>query len=351
MRLDRLMRRSFGSSIIEHTRKGEDLPLLTTFFAIASAADRQGREDVFCVVTDTNINRIWVAREPARCRIRYRAPTPLTRQRLMQYGIPADRIHLTGFPLPLENVATAAEDLRRRIPVLDAWGAFLRGYGRMLDAELGPLPAPHARPLSITFAVGGAGAQAELARDIVRGLAGQLREGRMRLNLVAGVRSEVERHFRRTIGELGLESEIGRSIHESEIGRSIHLLLAPTKDEYFARFNHLLRETDVIWTKQSELCFYPALGIPLVISDPLGAHEERNLETVLRVGAGQRQEDPCAAAEWRTDWMNNGLLALNAFQGYFHMPRMDTENMKRLLFASDRSDVAMDLGAVLPERF
>ena len=50
------------------------------------------------------------------------------------------------------------------------------------------------------------------------------------------------------------------------------------------------------------------------MSAPLGAHEERNLEMVLRVGAGQRQEDPRAAAEWLTDWLNNGLLALNAFR-------------------------------------
>ncbi len=42
---------------------------------------------------------------------------------------------------------------------------------------------------------------------------------------------------------------------------------------------------------------------------------------VPRVGAGQRQEDPRAAAEWLTDWLNNGLLPLNAFQGYSHMPR------------------------------
>jgi hypothetical protein len=32
------------------------------------------------------------------------------------------------------------------------------------------------------------------------------------------------------------------------------------------------------------------------------------------------------------------------------MPRMGMENMKRLLFAPDRSRVDMDLGAVLPER-
>jgi hypothetical protein len=342
MRLDRLMRRGFVSSLVAHTRTREDLPLLTTFFAVALAADYEGRNDVFCVVTDSDVNRIWVAKVPPKSRIHYLSPTPLNRQRLMAYGVPAERITLTGFPLPQENVAAAAEDLRRRLTVLDARGAFRRGYGRMIDAELGPPPVAGPAPMSITFAVGGAGAQAELARDILQSLTGALRDGLMRLNLVAGVRGEVEQYFRRIIGELGLEAELGRSIR---------LLLAASKDEYFAKFNALLHETDVLWTKPSELCFYPALGIPLIMSAPLGAHEERNLETVLRVGAGQRQEDPRAAAEWLTDWANNGLLALNAFQGYFHMPRMGTENIKRLLFAPDRSRVAMDLGAVLPERF
>ncbi len=342
MRLDRLMSRGFGRSIVEHTRTREDLPLLTTFFAVALAADRLGRKDAFCVVTDTDVNRIWAAKVPSEGRINYLVPTPLTRQRLMQYGVPAERIFFTGFPLPQANVDSAAEDLRNRLPVLDARGAFRRGYGRMLDAELGPIPSTIERPLSITYAVGGAGAQAELAHDVLTGLAAHLRDGRMRLNLVSGVRAEVDQYFRRTIAELRLESEIGQSIR---------LLHAPTKDEYFAQFNQLLRETDILWTKPSELCFYPALGIPLIMSAPLGAHEERNLETVLRIGAGQRQEDPRAAGEWLTDWQNNGLLALNAFQGYFHMPRQGTENIKRLLFAPDRSQVAMDLGAVLPERF
>jgi hypothetical protein len=341
MRLERLMQRGFGDSVVAHTRQREDLPLLTTFFAVALAADRQGRNDVFCVVTDTDVNRIWVAQHPARSRIQYLAPTPLTRQRLMQYGVPEEHIHFTGFPLPEENVATAAEDLRRRITVLDARGAFRKRYGRMIDAELGPAPAATGRPLSITYAVGGAGAQAEIARDILQSLAPALREGRMRLNLVAGVRAEVGEYFRRIAAELGLDAELGRSVH---------LLVEPTKDEYFARFNELLHETDILWTKPSELCFYPALGIPLVMSPPLGAHEERNMATVLRLGAGQRQEDPRAAIEWLTDWTDSGLLALNAFQGYFHLPRMGTENIKRLVSAPDRTRVVMDLGAVIPER-
>jgi hypothetical protein len=203
----------------------------------------------------------------------------------------------------------------------------------MLASELGGTGHVAAGPLSITYAVGGAGAQAEMARDILGSLARPLREGRMRLNLVAGTRPEVERGFRGDIAALGLEPELERSIT---------ILCSPTKDEYFARFNLLLHETDVLWTKPSELCFYAALGLPIVMAPPLGAHEVRNQDVVIKIGAGQRQEDPRAAAEWLTDWCRNGLLAFNAFNGYLLMSRDGTENIKKLLFAPDRSQV--DLG-------
>jgi UDP-N-acetylglucosamine:LPS N-acetylglucosamine transferase len=193
------------------------------------------------------------------------------------------------------------------------------------------------RTLSITFAVGGAGAQAETARDILESLAPSLKERRMRLNLVAGVRQEVRDYFIKIIGARGLEAELGKSVH---------VLFTATKDEYFPTFNALMRETDVLWTKPSELCFYAGLGIPIVMSPPLGAHEERNQTALMRAGAGYRQEDPRAAVEWLSDWTQNGLLAIGAFNGYLHVPNCGTENIKRVLFAPDRSSV--DLRGVPP---
>ena len=341
LRLQRLLDLGLCRGVVDHTRTRENLPVLTTFFAVALAADHQGRNDVFLVVTDTDVNRVWVSKQPAKSRIHYLAPTPLNRKRLLQYKVPDERIFVTGFPLPEENVAAAADDLRRRIAALDPRGHFRAAYGRMLEAELGPESPSDPRPLTITFAVGGAGAQSEMARDFLPSLAGSLRDGSMRLNLVAGVREEVRDYFERTSRELGLGSELGRSIH---------ILVAPTKDEYFARFNELLRETDLLWTKPSELCFYAGLGIPIIMSEPLGAHEERNLDVILRANAGPRQENPRAVAEWLADWRSTGQLALNAFQGYFHMPRYGTDNIKRLMFASDRTRVEMTLGAVLPAK-
>ena len=155
----------------------------------------------------------------------------------------------------------------------------------------------------------------------------------MRLNLVAGVRQDVRDYFIKVIGGLGLEEELGKSVR---------VLFTATKDEYFPTFNALMRETDVLWTKPSELCFYAGLGIPIVMAPPLGAHEERNAALLVQAGAGQFQEPPRAAAEWLSDWTRNGLLAMCSFNGYMHVPNRGTENIKRVLFAPDRSRVELE---------
>jgi len=334
-RLHSLIRRGFGASVVTCTREREDLPFLSTFYAVALAADYAGRRDVFCIITDSDINRVWVANDPKMSRVNYLTPTALSRVHLLEYGVADERIFVTGFPLPEENVATAREDLARRLEILDAKGTHRARYWAALGQ---PAPAiiskgdRTGRALSITFAVGGAGAQAKTARDILKSLARSLKEGRMRLNLVAGVRQDVRDYFMEIIRERGLEPELGNSVH---------VLFTATKDEYFPSFNALMRETDVLWTKPSELCFYAGLGIPIVMSPPLGAHEEGNQTALMRAGAGYRQEDPRAAVEWLSDWTQNGLLAIGAFNGYLHVPNRGTENIKRVLFAPDRSSVEL----------
>jgi hypothetical protein len=330
-----LIRRGFGAGVITCTRKREDLPFLSTFYAMALAADYAGRRDVFCVITDSDINRVWVANDPQKSQINYLAPTALSRVRLLEYGVPDERIFVTGFPLPTGNVATAREDLASRLEILDAKGTFRTRYWAVLG-QVAPAAISKGkradRALSITFAVGGAGAQAETARDILESLAPSLKERRMRLNLVAGVRQDVRDYFTKIIRALGLEAELGKSVN---------VLFTATKDEYFPSFNALMRETDVLWTKPSELCFYAGLGIPIVMSPPLGAHEERNQTALMRAGAGYQQEDPRAAVEWLSDWTQNGMLAIAAFNGYLHVPNCGTENIKRVLFAPDRSSVEL----------
>jgi hypothetical protein len=82
-----------------------------------------------------------------------------------------------------------------------------------------------------------------------------------------------EHHRQRALGGSGSDAS-GEELADRRGGGAVDggYSLAPTWDEYFARYNWL-HETGVIWTKPSEPCFYPALGIPLLMSAPLGAHE------------------------------------------------------------------------------
>ena len=47
---------------------------------------------------------------------------------------------------------------------------------------------------------------------------------------------------------------------EHRLGNGVDVFLAASLEEYFPRFNALLAETDVLWTKPSEMTFFSALG-------------------------------------------------------------------------------------------
>ena len=121
-------------------------------------------------------------------------------------------------------------------------------------------------------------------------------------------------------------------------------MLSPlSKTDYFAKFNQAIRGADVLWTKPSELSFFCALGLPVVMTPPIGSHEECNSDWLIKNGAGIPQEDPSAVADWIFDWRDRGLLAQSAFNGFFNAPRHGTENIKALLFAKDRTQVKIRL--------
>ncbi len=316
-----------GRGLVEHlTAKGTTL--LTTFYAPAIAADIAGHERIFCVVTDADVNRIWVSPEPERTRIHYLVPGIRTARRLRSYGVPASRITFTGFPLPPEllggrDLAVLKRTLAGRLLRLDPAGAFRDAYGDDVDHFLGAPPtlAPHTAPL-VTFAVGGAGAQSGLPRRFLPGFRRPLEEGRLRLALVAGVRKDVAEQFHEAIEELGMSKLVGREIR---------VLEAPDLPGYFTKFNALLAETDVLWTKPSELTFFAALGLPLVFAPPVGRHEAYNLRWAREAGAGVKQREPHFMAERLLDWLEDGTLAGAAWSGYMRLPKFGTYRIEAML--------------------
>ncbi|MBI5135167.1 hypothetical protein HZA86_02950 [Candidatus Uhrbacteria bacterium] len=326
---DRIIRRGWGKHLIHQLNK-RNLPLVTSFFTTAHMADIHGyKGPIYCIITDADMSRSWVAVKPKESRIQYFAPTYRVVDRLKLYGVAEERIVLTGFPLPKENSGGAHElqlikrDLLDRLPNLDTRRRYVEQYHRTLKEQLGAHPkkkSPH--PLTVAFAIGGAGAQKEIAWTIMQSLRQAIIDHRLRLVVVAGVRKELKDEYDQNVRDLGLTSLDGIWVQ---------VLYTKDKFSYFEKFNRLLRTTDVLWTKPSELCFYTAMGLPIIMAPAVGSQEKFNKLWMKSLAAGIAQQDPHYANEWLFDWLESGWLAEAAVQGFLEAPKYGTFNIERII--------------------
>jgi len=334
LRMRAIIRRGFGKSLIEYTSK-KDIPVITTSFIPALSFDYNDRP-IYCVVTDTDINRAWVNVNPKNSRIKYFAPCKHVVLRLRQYGVPDEHIIETGFPLPKENIGEhdeiAKKDLMPRLVNLDPNGIFFEKYKGLLADKLGlkknqkfdakSLQKFKTHKLTITYAIGGAGAQREIAIDIIRSLRENISGRELILNIVVGVKLELKMYFEKIIEEMGLKANLGNSIN---------IIFAFDKKTLFEATNKALRTTDILWSKPSEMSFYTALGIPIIIAPPIGAHEYFNMEWLEHIGSGFVQQNPKDARDWIYYWLQDGRLADAAVQGFIDAPRRGTYNIEAYL--------------------
>jgi hypothetical protein len=302
------------------------LPLVTSFYAPAIAADAAGYDPVYCIICDADLNRVWVAKEPWESRIRYFAPCGRAAQRLRAYGVREERIFVTGFPLPKEllggpDLPVLKADLGKRLATLDINGKFRRHHGRNVEHFLGEgaIESAPDRPLTISYAVGGAGAQSGMGIRITRTLARHINEGRIRVNLVAGTRPEVRDLFLELKEEIAPGSDLLQVIyHDSHNG-------------YFDIFNNALHSTDMLWTKPSELSFFSGLGIPIIMTPTIGSHEKFNRRWLQEIQAGLRQEQLDHVDHWLFEWIQTGRLAEAAWSGFLKARKLGIYKIEEIL--------------------
>lgn len=313
-----LLDKGLGQHLIQHMKKNP-LPMVATFFQAAFAAEAMDYPgSIYCVICDADCSRTWAPLNPKQSRIKYFAPNGRVVERLKLYGVRPENIYLTGFPLPKELIGgprmpVIKRDMSRRIRNLDPHNIFIDKYQRTLATYLGKnwRQLDHKHLLTVTFSLGGAGAQRGLALQVAESLADKIKQGKIRLNIVTGTHHEAVAYYREGLKDIGLNRYLDRGIA---------IIHSETRNEYFKAFSELLHTTDLLWTKPSELSFYTGLGIPILMAPPIGSQEQFNRLWLQSVGGGMMQNDPRYTAEWLFDWVESGGLARMAWNGFMEAP-------------------------------
>ncbi len=315
---------------IRNEKLGINLPIISTFFTPAYMAEYFGYPgDIFCIVCDADISRTWAPFYPRESKIKYLAPTERVVERLKLYDVKSENIFFTGFPLPQElldneNLEVLKEDLKLRLLNLDPKKRYFEKYKILIETHLGKLPEKTDHPLTILFSIGGAGIQKEIALKIVKNLFDEIKSGHLRIILSAGIKEKVKNYF---------EEKIKNSALKDRLGKNIEIFHCEKIEDYFKEFNQKLRKTDILWTKPSELSFYAALGIPIIVAPPVGSQEEFNKRWLLKSGFGISQENPNYANQWLFDWLEQGYLAEAAMQGFIEGEKLGTFKIAKAISA------------------
>jgi hypothetical protein len=323
-----LIDKGWGEHFVSKLKK-ERLPLITTFFIPAFMAEYFNYpEDIYCIICDADISRAWASLNPKNSRIKYLASNSWTANRLKLYGVKQKNIFLTGYPLPLENIGTKKQnvlkkDLGQRILNLDPTEIFYKQYKPLIKKYIGAFPRRPNHVLTILFSIGGAGAQTEIVAKYLRSLKEKIKSRELRVFLGAGTRKEVEDYFLDMLGRLSLKENLGDNIE---------IIFEKDINNYFAEFAQKVRQTDILWTKPSELSFYTGLGLPIIIAPCIGSQEDYNKRWLLSVGAGIAQEDPKYANQWIYDYLGSGRFAEAALGGYIEVESMGTYNIEKTVF-------------------
>jgi hypothetical protein len=174
----------------------------------------------------------------------------------------------------------------------------------------------------MTIAIGGAGAQTRQVGKILQALRGRILDGDLKLTLVAGIRPDVA----------GILHRMVQSAHLSaNIHAGIEILVSENFEDYFHRFNECLADTDVLWTKPSELVFYASLGLPILLAAPVGDQEHANRNWLLSNDAALDAGDPDSMDLKLEDLLATGELCRIAWNAYSRLDRNGTARIQEFV--------------------
>lgn len=323
-----LIAKGWGRDLIDRLRENP-LPIITSFFIPAFMAEEFDYPgEIYCVVSDADCARAWAPLDPSKSRIKYFAPNLWVMNRLKLYGVKSENIFLTGFPLPLKNIGTRKQEILRkdlgaRLVNLDPERRFHERYKPFIDRSMKISHDKETHPLTIMFAIGGAGAQKEMVMEYIKSLYDKIEKRKINIYISIGIKKEVKDYFIDSLKKLKLSKNIDKNIE---------IIFDKDITKYFDAFSRKLRKTDILWTKPSELSFYSGLGVPILMAPTIGSQEDYNRRWLVGMGAGVQQVYPKYANQWLFDYLNSGRFAEAALSGFIEVEKLGTYNIEKICF-------------------
>jgi len=244
-----------------------DTPVICTHCVAGNTAIACGFKKVINLVVDNHAK--WDVVVPGAINL---VQGPKMYMDLLNIGVPQDHLRYAGHWIPRDIVENLSSDCRIRVQRAHA-----------------------GEPMRLLVPIGGAGAQKRFVSQFVRALRKDLLEGRCELVLNAGDHSDIQKAFTSVLAEMpdvsvslvqsaeGLQKLLHR-FHSGLPAEAQVTLLA--FDEYFSAVcatDNLIRCSDVLICKPSELAFYP---IPKLHIRRVGDHEEASAVRAVEIGDG-----------------------------------------------------------------
>ena len=252
-----------------------DLPIISTYAWNAQAAVAAGMTRVFNLILDNRPVAFWLA-EGAQHFVQspsayygYRTMSGFSEDDSVLQPIPADDIHHVGHFIDHELVSNIEQDCADRL-------------ARSGSGE----------PRRFLISMGGAGAQRELLKAVVEHLAPHVRDHRAALFVNLG---DHHQYLDWLLGQLNPHRDL---IHTHRTWEStqelvesvrsgtttgIHIFVYENIFHAVYATNYLMRVSDVLITKPSELAFYP---IPKILNKRVGGHEAWGAIRSAEIGDG-----------------------------------------------------------------
>lgn len=238
---------------------------------------------------------------------------PEAYDRYREMGIPAENLGVAGHWVSHDIAVNAEADAAKRTWRLD-----------------------NGRPIRMLFAVGGAGAQKGFLFHWLEKSRSLLESGELQVLINTGDHKNLFDALTKRLEQLGIAYSVisdyeamknlcaSHSLDGADLVHRVTIFNFQTHYEAFSATDHLIRISDVLATKPSELAFFP---VPKLFIKRVGDHEAASALHAVKLGEGtEEQREPAHALAMLESMRKDKGILLRMNESIIHNSRIGTYN-------------------------